>query len=102
MIIDARDETTTIPPVSPTTVAATPRQHDSPLDNVKPEPPRTHPVTYGALALATLALILSLFAMRDDGDGFRQVQVNGNDCVIGPRADTDALYCVNAPVNSNP
>jgi hypothetical protein len=66
------------------------------LDDVKPEEPRTNPVTYAALALALLALVLSIAALaKDDGPGYREVQIGANQCVIGEddSAETDALYC---------
>lgn len=73
--------------------ATTDRPHN-PLDNIVPEKPRTHPVTYAALALAALALLLSILAMSRGGDdGYRQVKIGANDCVIGKQADADVLYC---------
>jgi hypothetical protein len=69
------------------------RPHTNPLDNVTPERPRTHPIAYAALALATLALLLSLFGLRDNDDGFHQVRVGNADCVIGQQDGTDVLYC---------
>lgn len=65
----------------------------NPLDSVTPERPRTHPIAYAALALATLALLLSLFGLRDDDNGFRQVKVGTADCVIGQQDGVDVLYC---------
>lgn len=86
------------------TIAQAPRvdrgtRKPSPLDNIKPELPRTHPVTYLAVGLATLALLLSIFAISrgGDGGGFRRVKVNGQDCVIQMTGDTDALFCAAGP-----
>lgn len=92
--------TTVMDPVDPLIPAAPPR-HDAddkrprnPLDDITPERPKSHPVAYAALALATLALLLSLLGMRgDDNGGFRQVRIGNNDCVIGQQGDTDVLYC---------
>jgi hypothetical protein len=89
--------TTTVsaPVPGPTTGAsAVGDGHRGPLDDVKVERPRTHPLTYLALVLGTLALILSLAALtRDDGGGYRQVRIGGHDCVIGQQDDADVLYC---------
>jgi hypothetical protein len=65
------------------------------------ERPKSHPLTYAALALATLALLLSIAALtRHDDHGYRRVQVAGRDCVIGRQNSTDVLYCAaaNTPV----
>jgi hypothetical protein len=68
--------------------------HRGPLDDIEVERPRTHPLTYLALALGTLALLLSLAALaRHDGHGYRQVKIGANDCVIGRQAGADVLYC---------
>jgi hypothetical protein len=100
---EAGRSTTIIDPVTPTTTpptaAAVARQqergtHDhSVLGDVTPERPRTHPVAYGALALAALALLFSLLGLRHDNGGYRQVKIGTNDCVIGRQAGTDVLYC---------
>jgi hypothetical protein len=73
--------------------------HRGPLDDVKVERPRTHPLTYLALALGTLALILSLAALtRHDGGGYRQVKIGGHECVIGEQNGADILYCQTSSV----
>lgn len=73
-------------------VDSTPRHN--PLDDIHPERPRTHPVAYAALALSALALLLSVLAMSRGGDdGYRQVKIGNNDCVIGQQAGADVLYC---------
>lgn len=67
----------------------------SPLD-LRVEKPRTHPLTYAALALGTLALLLSIAALtRDTGEEFRRVQFGETDCVIGEAESdgSDVLYC---------
>ncbi|MDP1794200.1 MAG: hypothetical protein Q8K63_08690 [Acidimicrobiales bacterium] len=69
----------------------------NPLDDITPEKPKSHPIAYAALAIATLALLLSLLGLRGGGDGdYREVKVGNADCVIGPQqaADgTDVLFC---------
>lgn len=88
-----------IPPAAETAVSERPPPRRGPLDDVQIEKPRTHPVAYAALALATLALLLSLFGGGDGDGGYRQVKVGNADCVIGPQADAaDALYCRTPPV----
>ena len=93
-----RSTTVDQPVIPPTPVAderrVTPRPR-RPLDDIAIETPRTHPVAYAALALGTLALLLSLGGLfRGHGDGgFRQVKIGSNDCVIGHQADADVLYC---------
>ena len=88
-------ETPVIPAAAPQAEEPRPAHRDhNPLDNITPEKPRTHPVTYGALALAALAFLLSVVALsRGGGDGYRQVKIGTNDCVIGKQADADVLYC---------
>jgi hypothetical protein len=96
----ARGTTVDQPVIPPTPAAASderpvvPRPR-RPLDDLTLETPRTHPVAYAALALGTLALLLSLAGLfRGDGDGgFRQVKIGTNDCVIGHQAAADVLYC---------
>ena len=99
-------ETTTIPtvpgeerePFAP----SSPANRPSPLDNISAEKPRTHPVAYGAMALAALALILSVFALsRDTGDDYKEVRVNGQACVIHMSGDSDVLFCATGPVPTN-
>ena len=67
-----------------------------PLGDLRVEKPRTHPLTYAALALAALALIFSIAALGgDDGEEFRKVRIGDADCVIGEDEadDGDVLYC---------
>jgi hypothetical protein len=92
--------TAVIDPVSAPAIAPTAAVHEgrstrdhSVLSDVTPERPKTHPVAYAALALATLALLLSLLGMRHDDGGYRQVKIGTNDCVIGRQAGADVLYC---------
>ncbi len=87
---------TAVIPTAPTAppVSDVDRRPHNPLDSVTPERPRSHPIAYAALALATLALLLSLLGLRNgDDDGFRQVKVGNTDCVIGQQGDADVLYC---------
>jgi hypothetical protein len=78
-----------------TTATREPREtHRSALDDVRVERPKSHPIAYAALALATLALLLSIAALaRDTNHGYRRVQVANRDCVIGRANDADVLYC---------
>src|SRR5690349_6696418 len=85
-----------IPPVPPTPEPARhePEHHfHNPLENVKAEQPGTHPIAYAALAIAALALLLSLLNMDRGGNDFRQVRIGNQDCVIGQQGDADVLYC---------
>jgi hypothetical protein len=65
------------------------------LDDITFETPRTHPVAYAALALAALALLLSLAGLLSGGGdgGYRQVKIGNADCVIGHQDGADVLYC---------
>ena len=66
----------------------------SPLSDVQVEEPRRHPLTYAALALSLLALILSIAALTRGGDDFSRVRVGNNDCVSVPQDNgPSALYC---------
>lgn len=90
--------TTTIPPVDPEPAPST---SHSPLHELRVEKPRTHPLTYAALAISLLALLLSIAALtRDTNNGYRQVRVGSEHCVIGndDGADADALFCRTASV----
>lgn len=81
-------------PTATTPVRDSRDTHRSPLDDVRVERPKSHPIAYAALALATLALLLSIAALsRHDDHGYRRVQVAGKDCVIGRQDKTDLLYC---------
>ena len=63
-------ETTTIPTVPGEEreqfAPSSPANRPSPLDNISAEKPRTHPVAYGALMLAALALMLRTCAVRSN------------------------------------
>lgn len=61
---------------------------------VRPEDPKRNPVTYLALAIATLALLLSLFALGRD-TGPNQVDVGGKRCIVDriDGNDADTLFC---------
>lgn len=86
-------------------IPPTPRRADRernkprPLDNIRWEQPRTHPIAYIALGLASLALLLAAVGLARGGgsDEFRRVKVNGQDCVIQLTGDTDALFCAAGP-----
>ncbi|MCU1375798.1 MAG: hypothetical protein JWO68_3084 [Actinomycetia bacterium] len=104
------DHTAHMDPVAPdpmVTRVATPVPQESPGDKkkvplageVQVERPRSHPLTYLALALGSLALILSLAALtRGNGPDYRQVKIGANDCVIGAQDGQDVLYCRTASV----
>jgi hypothetical protein len=65
------------------------------IGSVKVEEPRRHPLTYAALALSLLALILSIAALtRDTGGDVNRVRVGNNDCVsVTQDTGPAALYC---------
>jgi hypothetical protein len=65
------------------------------IGSVRVEEPRRHPLTYAALALSVLALILSIAALAGGGDdGVNRVRVGNNDCVsVAQDTGPDALYC---------
>lgn len=66
----------------------------SPLHDVRPEDPKRNPITYVALGIALLALLLSLLALTRD-NGPNQIDVGGKRCIVdrieGNEADT--LFC---------
>lgn len=68
--------------------------HSTPLGDLRPEDPKRNPITYLALGIALLALLLSLFALTRD-TGPNQIDVDGRRCIIdridGNEADT--LFC---------
>ncbi|MCU1589181.1 MAG: hypothetical protein JWP11_437 [Frankiales bacterium] len=67
----------------------------SPLSKVHVEEPRRHPLTYAALALSVLALLLAITALsRGTGNDVNRVRVGNNDCVsVAQDAGPNALYC---------
>ena len=76
----------------PTSADRTPSQ--SPLADVRVEEPRRHPLTYAALALSVLALILSIAALTRGDDSVNRVRVGNNDCVsVAQDSGPAALYC---------
>jgi hypothetical protein len=63
---------------------------------VRAEEPRRHPVAYAAVAVAVLALLLSLAALARSGDGPHRVVSGGRQCVVASAPEGghgDALYC---------
>ena len=67
----------------------------SPLSDVHIEEPRRHPLTYAALALSVLALLLAIAALaQGGGDPVHRVRVGNNDCVsVAQDSGPAALYC---------
>ena len=64
------------------------------IGKVRVEEPRRHPLTYAALALSLLALILSISALAGGDDPVNRVRVGNNDCVsVAQDTGPDALYC---------
>jgi hypothetical protein len=61
---------------------------------VRPEDPKRNPITYLALAIATLALLLSIVALTRDS-GPDQIDVGGKRCIVDriPGNDADTLFC---------
>jgi hypothetical protein len=80
----------------PTTYAPPPTAHadHGGRREVRPEDPKRNPVTYVALAIAVLALVLSLVALGRH-TGPHQIDVGGRRCIVdrieGNKADT--LFC---------
>lgn len=64
-------------------------------DKVQIEEPRRHPLTYAALGLSLLALLLSILALaKNGGDDVNRVRVGNNDCVsVAQDTGPAALYC---------
>ncbi|MDT7539287.1 MAG: hypothetical protein QOI82_2872 [Actinomycetota bacterium] len=67
----------------------------SPLSDVHVEEPRRHPLTYAALALSVLALLLAIAALaQGNGNDVSRVRVGNNDCVsVAQDSGPAALYC---------
>ena len=64
------------------------------IGSVRVEEPRRHPLTYAALALSLLALVLSIAALAGGGDDVNRVRVGNNDCVsVAQDTGPSALYC---------
>jgi hypothetical protein len=65
------------------------------IGNVQVEEPRRHPLTYAALALSLLALILSIAALSTGNNSdIHRVRVGNNDCyTIDQTSGPGALYC---------
>ena len=85
----------TPPTVTPVEVRGSAETGGSgPLQDVRPEDPKRNPVTYVALGIALLALLLSLLALTRD-NGPNQIDVGGKRCIVdrieGNEADT--LFC---------
>lgn len=73
-----------------------PESHNGPsIGKVQVEEPRRHPLTYAALALSLLALLLSIVALsRGGGNDVNRVRVGNNDCVsVAQDSGPAALYC---------
>jgi hypothetical protein len=78
------------------TSADLPASHNGPsVGKVHVEEPRRHPLTYAALVLSLLALLLSIAALtRDTGHDVNRVRVGNNDCVsVAQDTGPAALYC---------
>ena len=65
-----------------------------PVHEIRPEDPKRNPVTYVALGIAILALLLSMLALTRDTSP-DQIDVGGKRCIVdrieGNEADT--LFC---------
>jgi hypothetical protein len=67
----------------------------STLSDVQVEEPRRHPLTYAALVLSLLALLLAITALSTgNGSDVNRVRVGNNDCVsVTQDSGPAALYC---------
>jgi hypothetical protein len=65
------------------------------IGKLRVEEPRRHPLTYAALGLSLLALLLSIVALsQGGGDNVNRVRVGNNDCVsVAQDTGPSALYC---------
>ena|SRR5690349_11269863 len=64
------------------------------IGNVHVEEPRRHPLTYAALALSLLALVLAIAALARGDNPVHRVRVGNNDCVsVAQDTGPAALYC---------
>jgi hypothetical protein len=81
-------------PAGPAPVAVRGSTPGGDLHDIRPEDPKRNPITYLALGIAVLALLLSLFALTRD-TGPNQIDVGGRRCIVdridGNKADT--LFC---------
>lgn len=80
----------------PSAAADVPAPHNGPtIGKLQVEEPRRHPLTYAALGLSLLALLLSLIALtQGGGDDVTRVRVGNNDCVsVAQDTGPAALYC---------
>ncbi len=88
------DPTHEFAPAQPAVSAGPATEHAGSRDAVRPEDPKRNPITYLALAIALLALLLSLVALTRD-NGPQQIDVGGKRCIVdrieGNPADT--LFC---------
>jgi len=77
------------------TSADVPAAHAPMFGNLRIEEPRRHPLTYAALGLAILGLLLSIIALaRPSGNDVRPLRVGNNDCVsVAQDTGPAALYC---------
>lgn len=80
--------------VQPTPVEVRGQSSHGGMQEVRPEDPKRNPVTYIALAIATLALLLSIAALTRD-NGPHQIDVGGKRCIVDriDGNDADTLFC---------
>lgn len=90
------EHTQTIPvaPEAPVAVRGS-GTSSSHVGDVRPEDPKRNPVTYAALAIALLALVLSIAALTRDSGGPDQIEVGGKRCLVQRIDDNKAatLFC---------
>ena len=103
LVSDAVTETRLMPAVGPDVTAVHEPVESSapeggghnPLGDVRVEKPRTHPMTYLALIVGVIALLVAFAALgRHDGPKYRQVKIGAHECVIGHTNGVDQLYCL--------